>query len=88
MGRISSNLLCKRKRLHVEVARFRMPGRFWYTFGLGLGSGRIAAGWALISFVSASVLDLTFVSYRCLRNKRPSKPCELIGFVAMDVTKP
>ena len=26
--------------------------------------------------------------YRCLRNKRPSKPCEFIGFGAMDVTKP
>ena len=26
--------------------------------------------------------------YRCLRNKRPSKPYELIRFGAMDVTKP
>ncbi len=25
--------------------------------------------------------------YRCLRNKRPSKPYEFIGFGAMDVTK-
>ena len=28
----------------------------------------------------------TNVYYRCLRNKRPSKPYEFMGFVAMDVT--
>ncbi len=28
------------------------------------------------------------LQYRCLRNKRPSKPYEFIGLGAMDVTKP
>ncbi len=27
------------------------------------------------------------LSYRCLRNERPSKPYEFIGFGAIDVTK-
>ncbi len=36
-----------------------------------------------------SQLHVVYVAqYRCLRNKRPSKPYDFIGFGAMDVTKP
>ena len=42
----------------------------------------------LCSWPKAGCLTNPRKHYRCLRNKRPSKPYEFISFGAMDVTKP